>query len=87
MAFAADLPIAAPPIYAPLPEFGGWYLRGDVGFSNQTVNNVLDTNSAAYNNILVSQTSSFSTGGIVSIVKGSESCTSPSASVTVTAAK
>jgi opacity protein-like surface antigen len=67
MAFAADLPIAAPPIYAPLPEFGGWYLRGDVGFSNQTVNNVLDTNSAAYNNILVSQTSSFSTGGIYDI--------------------
>ena len=67
MAFAADLPIAAPPVYAPLPEFGGWYLRGDIGFSNQTVNNVLDTNPAAYNNIAVTQTSAFSTAGIYDI--------------------
>ena len=28
MAFAADLPIAAPPVYAPPADFGGWYLRG-----------------------------------------------------------
>jgi opacity protein-like surface antigen len=36
-AFAADLPIAAPPMYAPPPpaEFGGWYLRGDIGMTNQ----------------------------------------------------
>jgi opacity protein-like surface antigen len=36
-AFAADMPIAAPPMYAPPPpaEFSGWYLRGDVGMSNQ----------------------------------------------------
>jgi opacity protein-like surface antigen len=36
-AFAADLPIAAPPMYAPPPpaEFSGWYLRGDIGMSNQ----------------------------------------------------
>ena len=40
LAFAADLPIAAP--YAPIEEFGGWYLRGDIGFSNQRVNH-LDT--------------------------------------------
>jgi opacity protein-like surface antigen len=39
MAFAADLPIAAPAIYAPPVEFGGWYLRGDIGFSNQRVSN------------------------------------------------
>jgi opacity protein-like surface antigen len=48
VAFAADMPIAAPPpVYAPPPaEFGGWYLRGDIGFSNQSVkrlNNALDT--------------------------------------------
>lgn len=36
MAFAADLPIAAPPLYAPPADFGGWYLRGDIGFSNRT---------------------------------------------------
>jgi opacity protein-like surface antigen len=40
MAFAADMPIAAPPpMYAPPPpaDFGGWYLRGDIGISNQRV--------------------------------------------------
>ena len=48
-AFAADMPIAPPPAYAPPPvveDFGGWYLRGDIGFSNQRVNrlnNVLDS--------------------------------------------
>jgi opacity protein-like surface antigen len=67
MAFAADLPIAAPPVYAPLPEFGGWYLRGDIGFSNQIVQNVLDTNPLAYNNLLVSQTSGFGSAGIYDV--------------------
>jgi opacity protein-like surface antigen len=35
-AFAADMPIAPPP-YAPPPvqDFGGWYLRGDIGMTNQ----------------------------------------------------
>src|SRR3954471_13900751 len=47
MAFAADMAIAPPPMYGPPPveDFGGWYLRGDIGFSNQRVdclNNVLD---------------------------------------------
>jgi opacity protein-like surface antigen len=46
VAFAADMPsiMPAPPMYAPPPveEFGGWYLRGDIGFSNQKVKN-LDT--------------------------------------------
>jgi opacity protein-like surface antigen len=66
-AFAADLAIAPPPMpYAPPPieSFGGWYLRGDIGFSNQSVKNVLDTNSAAYNNLAVAQTSSFGSAGI-----------------------
>ena len=38
-AFAADMPIAAPPMYAPpqVQEFSGWYLRGDIGFSNQSI--------------------------------------------------
>jgi len=66
MAFAADLPIAAP--YAPpVADFGGWYLRGDIGFSNQFVKNVLDTNPHAYDNVLVSQTSAFSSAGIFDI--------------------
>jgi opacity protein-like surface antigen len=47
-AFAADMAIMPPPMYAPPPvqDFGGWYLRGDIGFSNQSVkrlNNVLDS--------------------------------------------
>jgi len=53
-AFAADMPmIAPPPMYAPPPvieDFGGWYLRGDIGFSNQRVdrlNNVLDANNTS----------------------------------------
>jgi len=46
MAFAADMAIMPPPpmSYAPpaIEDFGGWYLRGDIGFSNQKVNR-LDT--------------------------------------------
>ena len=37
-AFAADMPIMSPPLqpyYAPPPQdFGGWYLRGDIGMTN-----------------------------------------------------
>ena len=64
VAFAADMPIP----YAPPPaDFGGWYLRGDIGFSNQSVGNVLDTNPAAYNNVAVSQTSGFGAAGIYDV--------------------
>jgi opacity protein-like surface antigen len=62
--FAADMPIMTPPTYAPVADFGGWYLRGDIGFSNQNVKNVVDTNSAAYNNVAVTQTKSFGSAGI-----------------------
>ncbi len=37
-AFAADMAIAPPPaMYGPPPaaDFGGWYLRGDIGMTNQ----------------------------------------------------
>src|ERR1700736_4661537 len=36
-ALAADMPSIMPPpqYYAPPADFGGWYLRGDIGFSNQ----------------------------------------------------
>ncbi|UGY17501.1 outer membrane protein [Bradyrhizobium septentrionale] len=38
VAFAADMPIMPPPpmAYAPPPvqDFGGWYLRGDIGMTN-----------------------------------------------------
>src|ERR1700754_938914 len=49
MAFAADMPIAAPPpMYAPPAppaDFGGWYLRGDIGMTNQSVKKI-DSNTA-----------------------------------------
>src|SRR5882757_3184680 len=74
MAFAADMPIAAPPpMYAPVAppsDFGGWYLRGDIGYSNQRVDRVLDTNAAAYNNVNVAQTGSFSSAGIFDLGAG-----------------
>jgi opacity protein-like surface antigen len=75
VAFAADMPSIMPPppmSYAPPPveDFGGWYLRGDIGFSNQNVKNVLDTNSAAYNNVAVSQTSGFGSAGIFDLGVG-----------------
>jgi opacity protein-like surface antigen len=68
-ALAADMPSIMPPPpmqYAPPPveDFGGWYLRGDIGFSNQNVKNVLDTDSAAYNNVGVAQTGNFGSAGI-----------------------
>jgi opacity protein-like surface antigen len=38
---AADLPL--PPVQAPIvEEFGGWYLRGDIGMSNQRVNSLFN---------------------------------------------
>jgi opacity protein-like surface antigen len=40
-AFAADMPYPAPPpVPPPLVEAGGWYLRGDIGFSNQEVDHL-----------------------------------------------
>jgi len=68
-AFAADMAIAPPPYAAPVVEdFGGWYLRGDIGFSNQRVdrlNNVLDRN-----NTSSVQTNNFNTAGIFGLGVG-----------------
>jgi len=44
MAHAADLPYA-PPYAPPVEEFGGWYLRGDIGMTNQRVQKI-DSNTA-----------------------------------------
>jgi opacity protein-like surface antigen len=69
VAFAADMPIM-PPAYAPpvVEDFGGWYLRGDIGFSNQRVgrlNNRLDAgNTSSVQNL------SFNTAGIFGLGVG-----------------
>ena len=69
-AFAADMAIAPPPMYAPavVEDFGGWYLRGDIGFSNQRVdrlNNALDATVTSS-----VQTNSFDTAGIFGLGVG-----------------
>ena len=51
-------------------DFGGWYLRGDIGFSNQRVdrlNNVLDT---VRRTIVGAASNSFSTAGIFGLGVG-----------------
>jgi opacity protein-like surface antigen len=74
MAFAADMPmITPPPMYAPAPpaDFGGWYLRGDIGFSNQSVNNIRKSDPAAYSQISsLNETNNFDTGGIFDVGAG-----------------
>jgi hypothetical protein len=37
---AADLPPIIQKAPPPIVEFGGWYLRGDIGFSNQRVRDI-----------------------------------------------
>jgi opacity protein-like surface antigen len=73
MASAADMAIAPPPMpYAPpVADFGGWYLRGDIGFSNQRVDNIRNTNSALYANLLSFQEKTgFDTAGTYQIGAG-----------------
>jgi opacity protein-like surface antigen len=70
-AFAADMPIAAPPMYAPPADFGGWYLRGDIGFSNQSVSSVRNTNAALYTGLTsFNESTGFDTGGIFDVGVG-----------------
>jgi len=72
MASAADMAIAPPPMpYAPVADFGGWYLRGDIGFSNQSVRSIRNTNAALYAPLTSFQeTTGFDTGGIYQIGAG-----------------
>src|ERR1700752_2130733 len=68
-AFAPDMAIAPPPYAPPVVEdFGGWYLRGDIGFSNQRVsrlNNALDVNATTS-----VQNLNFSSAGIFGLGAG-----------------
>jgi len=69
-AFAADLPIAPPPMYAPPPpaDFGGWYLRGDIGFSNQSMKNIRKSDNPVLTSL--NETNTFDTGGIFDVGVG-----------------
>jgi opacity protein-like surface antigen len=48
-AHAADLPPAPPVMVA--PEVGGWYLRGDIGFSNQNVGSLFSADYASFTSV------------------------------------
>ncbi len=72
-AFGADMAIAPPPMpyAAPVADFGGWYLRGDIGFSNQSVKNIRNTNPALYANLLsLDERTGFDTGGVFGLGAG-----------------
>ena len=75
-AFAADMPSIMPPpqpYYAPPPveDFGGWYLRGDIGFSNQNVKSMKLDDPAHYSTLSsFNQTTDFDSAGTYQIGVG-----------------
>jgi opacity protein-like surface antigen len=72
MAFAADMPIMSPPMYAPPPveDFGGWYLRGDIGFSNQHVKNIAMADGRNAQLLSLQETTAFDSAGIFGLGVG-----------------
>jgi opacity protein-like surface antigen len=73
VAFAADMAIAPPPMpYAPpVEDFGGWYLRGDIGFSNQRVGSIRKNDPLAYAQLSgLSEHTGFDSAGIFDIGAG-----------------
>lgn len=73
MAFAADMPmITPPPMYAPPPvqDFGGWYLRGDIGFSNQRVKNIAMADGRNAQLLSLHETTAFDTAGVFGVGVG-----------------
>lgn len=72
-AFAADLPIAPPPppyFVPPIVDFGGWYLRGDIGFSNQRVRNIAMADGRNAQLLSHEQTTAFDAAGIYGVGVG-----------------
>jgi opacity protein-like surface antigen len=68
-AFAADMPIAPPPyVPPPVQDFGGWYLRGDIGMSSQSVKNL---DNALYSTLTsLNQRTGFDSAGIYGVGVG-----------------
>jgi opacity protein-like surface antigen len=75
-AFAADMPIMPPPaVYDPphqqCCDYNGWYLRGDIGFSNQQVKDVKLSDPTRYSGLSsFNQTTDFDTAGTYQIGVG-----------------
>jgi opacity protein-like surface antigen len=72
-AFAADMPSIMPaPAYAPpvVEDFGGWYLRGDIGFSNQRVNNIAMADGRNAQLLSLQETTAFDTAGVFGVGVG-----------------
>ena len=58
-AIAADMPRLLPPVELPpiVEEFGGWYLRGDIGMSNQRVKELFNADYALNRSVDTAQKS------------------------------
>ena len=71
-AFAADMAIAPAPMYGPPPvhEFGGWYLRGDIGFSNQSVHHIAMADGRNAKLTSLQETTAFDTAGVFGLGVG-----------------
>ncbi|MDE2469830.1 MAG: porin family protein [Bradyrhizobium sp.] len=73
-AHAADYQQPPPPVYVPPPaieEFSSWYLRGDIGFSNQNVKSLKLDNPAQYSGLSsFNQTTNFDAAGTYQIGVG-----------------
>jgi len=73
---AADMPsIMAPPSLQvePVQDSGGWYLRGDIGFSNQSVKGLSVTDPVLNAGVVpgsLTETTAFDTGGIFDLGVG-----------------
>ncbi len=72
VAFAADMAIMPPPAYAPAPvveDFGGWYLRGDIGIQ-QSARRSSEQRARCGAHHPVGQNNSFNTAGIFGLGVG-----------------